>query len=285
MKVAEIITNKILESLESGTIPWQKPWQSLRPISMHNRPYTGINRLLLSFAPFSDPRYGTFRHISELGGKVKAGEKGNFVVFWKPAENRKDETTDETTKTFAMLRYYYIFNADQTEGLNLKPIGKQSEFNPVEKAEEIIANWQDKPNIQFGACMEAGYTSVLDTVLMPTPNQFKTTEDYYCTLFHELIHATGRGTRLNRFMADGDRKEKYCKEELVAEIGASFLMAELGMDRTIETSADYIKGYAKLISGDKTMIISAASKAQKAVEMIMGKTAEAKEEEKELVAA
>jgi antirestriction protein ArdC len=108
------VTNKILEALKKGVVPWKKPWVSLSPRNINGRPYTGINRLLLNLTDYKYPYFLTFKQTSALGGSVKKGEKGNLVVFWKIINGRSKNDGESTVKQIPCLRFYHVFNIDQT---------------------------------------------------------------------------------------------------------------------------------------------------------------------------
>jgi antirestriction protein ArdC len=272
MKVNEVITNKILGAIGQGIIPWNRPWQSLDVQSVDGHRYRGINRMLLSWASYSDPRFVTFNKCHELGGQVKGKEHGWPIVFWKYSNHDKDDKT--AIKSAPFMRYSTVFNvADQCEGLieKLKPLKSVIDFKPIDRAEEIINGYSTSPRIIHGG-NQAGYTPNNDEIHMPNRDMFHSGEAYYSTLFHEAIHSTGHETRLNRDVKNWFGTEKYSKEELVAEIGSAFLRAEAHIDNEdteINTQA-YIDSWVSRLSNDPNMVISAASKAQRAFDYIMG---------------
>lgn len=207
--VYEIITNKIIESLENGVVPWRKPWNGCGPRNYKsNRIYNGINYFLLSMSSYNSPYWLTFKQAQELGGSVKKGEKGSIITFWKINKYNKigiDGKKEE--KTIPMLRYYRVFNLEQCE--NVREIkgrfADKREFNAIEAAEAIIGNMPNKPIIGHGG-NRAFYTPALDSVMLPEKENFKTDEGYYSTAFHELAHATGHESRLNRFSEQEKRR-------------------------------------------------------------------------------
>ncbi len=266
MRPNEIITNRILEEMDKGIIPWKKPWAALNPKSVDGRPYSGINRILLSFEPYSDNRYLTYRKAFTLGGNVKKGEHGHTVVFWKFDKVEKDEEV----KTVPFMRLYTVFNVEQCEGLDIQPMAVHP-FNPIEAAQGIIESWPGMPKLQHKE-PAAFYVPLLDYINMPKPETFFTDEGYYATLFHEMTHSTGHETRLHRFETNQYSHEAYSKEELVAEIGSAFLCASAGIEipEIIENHAGYLQSWSRAISGNHNLIITAASKAQHAFDMIAG---------------
>lgn len=269
-----MVTKQIIEKLEQGTIPWQKPFLNSSAVNWKTqKEYRGINTLLLNAG-----EYATFNQIKEAGGKVKKGEKSSIVVFWKMLEVKNKDTGME--EQIPMLRYYRVFKVgEQTE--DIKPKRKTETFshNTIESAEAIIKNFKDKPKITF-ANNAAYYQPDLDFVNVPPKTSFPKIHDYYSVLFHELVHSTGHEKRLNREgIAKFDKfgSKQYSREELIAEIGASMLCGVAGIeDRTIDNSASYIKSWLSALNNDSTLIIKASQQAQKASDFMQGITFEKK---------
>jgi len=269
MKVEQIVTEKILEALDKGVVPWKRPWGSMGPNRSWpaQRPYSGVNALLLGMAVHTTPFWATFNQIKKAGGSVKKGEKGTMVVFWKILE-KPDLKDPEKTVTIPFLRYYKVFNLDQTEGIDV-PSFDVREHQPLEEAEAIVRNMPNAPTIQHGG-EKAVYRPGSDSIQIPAPGLFETRAAYYCSLFHELVHSTGHETRLDRKEKGAFGSDAYAREELVAEIGAGMLCAHVGLDTTEENAA-YIDGWRKRLNDDPRLVVWAASRAQKAVEYILGK--------------
>ena len=272
--VYDQITERIIALLTRGTIPWHKPWsiQTGLPCNLvSKKPYRGINVFLLHAMGYESLFWLTFRQAQELGGNVRKGEKACPVVFWKQLAIENKATGEE--ENIPLLRFYYLFNIDQCEGLrNISAISK----TPVTlsaKPSAIVRNMPQPPAIRHGMT-RASYSPRLDMVEMPSRESFRAEDGYFSTLFHELIHATGHQTRLNRPTitgAAGFGSDPYCKEELIAELGGSFLCAQAGIaESTIDNSAAYIQGWLEQLRNDKTLIIQAAAQAQKAADFILG---------------
>jgi len=278
-KAYEVITARILEALDKGEVPWRKPWslpKGIRPQSVSGHAYRGINTLLLGLSGYADPRWLTFRKAKELGGNVKKGQKATPVVLWKPITKESEEGED---KTFWLLRYYSVFNVQQTEGLDLPTIdtGLPPEFDAIAEAEAIIANMPKAPSLDHDGGDKAYYTPALDSIHLPPRYAFEKAEEYYSTAFHELGHSTGHQKRLSRDTLKDVApfgSGTYSKEELVAEFAASFLCHESGIENTIDNSAAYIQGWAKKIRSDVRLVVTAASQAQKAADYILGRGGE-----------
>lgn len=266
-KVYEIITQKILDEMEKGIIPWVRPFQgSRKPINwVSQKAYRGINRLLL--AP---GEYASFKQIKDAGGKVKKGEKSHTVTFWKLIEITDDET--EEVKIIPFLRYYRVFEINtQVEGLKSKHI-KSIEHNPIEEAEQIVEGYINGPRIMEATT--AYYVPKKDEVHIPNIKTFYEAEEYYKVLFHELVHSTGHKSRLNRSgitqSSAAFGSHEYSKEELIAELGASFLANEAGLKYSIKNTAAYLQGWMEVLKDDSKMLIYAASAAEKASDLILG---------------
>lgn len=278
--VYQVITDRIVSLLEQGTIPWQKPWQAgeQSPQNLLSRKaYRGINVFLLNSMRYSSPFWLTFKQAQELGGNIKRGEKACPVVFWKWLDVDNDKTGKKDR--VPMLRYYSVFNVAQCEGVTVPELAPTSrEHSAIQAAESIVAAMPKRPEIKTGLA-QAFYSPGTDFVGMPAIDQFKTAEDYYSVLFHELTHSTGHQTRLNRKGVAGTEgnwsafgSNPYAKEELVAEMGAAFLCGEIGIvERTIDNSAAYVAAWLKRLQDDAKLVVQAAAQAQKAADFILGK--------------
>jgi len=274
--IYEIVTQKIIDLLESGVIPWQTPWRTASGMPRNLvslRAYNGINFWLLLCRKDSIPFYMTFEQVKSLGGTIRKGEKSTMIVFWKLLKS-EDETEEQ--KTTPLLRYYHVFNISQTEGIDEKRIPKTDsfdhDFNPVEVADTLIKNWVDCPKIVQGSSF-AYYEPLSDLVCIPSPRTFFNDHQYYSTLYHELVHSTGHRKRLGRHERIKDHKfgsQDYSQEELVAEMGAAYLCGLTDIERqTIENNAAYIKSWIRTFKGDSKGLIMAAAQAQKAVDYIL----------------
>jgi antirestriction protein ArdC len=275
-RVYEIVTEKILAALESGTAPWHKPWKAGIPRNaISNRPYSGVNALLLGMAPYSDPRWLTMKQANEKGGRIRKGEKFTLVIFWRQnTVTQENDDGDLTEKQIPLLRYYLVWNVEQCDGLDL-PALETHKVDVIAQAEAIIANMPSPPRISYDGGGKAYYVPARDSIHLPHRNSFDSASEYYSTLFHELTHSTGHQSRLNRptlteVVPFGS--ETYSKEELVAEFGAAFLNAHAGTPTTINNSASYINGWLKRLQSDPKLAILAASQGQKAADYIMGQT-------------
>jgi len=272
--VYDQITERIITLLTQGTVPWQKPWQARTGLPRNlvsQKPYRGINVFLLLAMSYESPFWLTFRQALQLGGTVRKGEKSCPVVFWKQT-TFEDKESGEPQK-IPLLRYYHVFNVAQCDGLKTGTGPVEEPVNGIIKPDEIVAHMPQRPEIKHGMA-RAFYSPREDCVGLPVRERFERAEGYYATLFHELVHATGHESRLNRLTLTekaGFGSNPYCKEELIAEIGAAFLCGQAEIaERTIDNSAAYLNGWLEQLRSDKTLIVQAAAQAQKAADFILG---------------
>lgn len=281
MDIYQIINNKIIELLEQGAVPWRKPWnaQSNYPCNLISKKnYRGINVFLLACQHYSCPWWLSYKQVQEKGGHVIKGAKSTPVIFWKWLDKADPETADcddAQTGKIPLLRYYNVFNLEQTEGINIpEPEETHNELNSIAAAEEVIASMPLCPDIRHGG-NRAYYSPTLDYIQLPNQHTFDTIEEYYNTCFHELAHATGHSNRLGRksiLEPSYFGSHEYSKEELVAEMGAAFLSGHCCIENnTIINSAAYIQGWLKSLKNDKTLLVLAAAQAQKAADYILNK--------------
>ncbi len=267
-KIYEMITNRMIQLLESGVVPWRRPWRVGAAVNWKSqKPYRGINTLLLE-----PGEYASFKQVTEAGGTVKKGEKGHIVVFWTWLE-KEDDDSDKPVK-IPFLRYYKVFEiTKQCEGLTSKRNDQTFEHDPIEEAERICAGYKDAPLVIF-ASGRAFYRPSQDVVSVPPLCDYGKPQEYYSTLFHEHVHSTGHKNRLDRSGITelaAFRDESYSKEELVAEIGAAMLCGVAGIDNsTMENSAAYVGSWLRRLKDDKKLIVQASGQAQKAADYILG---------------
>jgi antirestriction protein ArdC len=284
MNVYEIITERILQRLEQGTVPWRKPWhggEAGMPRNLHTgHLYRGINVFLLAAAGYASPYWLTFRQARQRGGSVRSGEHGTPVVFWKwHHADEQDSENRRAQRRIPFLRYYTVFNTEQIEGLSLPAAGMppQRELSPIQRCEEVVAGMPDAPAIESGRT-KAAYLPARDKIIMPARSAFESAEAYYQTIFHELVHASGHARRLARpavMDTAAFGSHAYSKEELVAEMGATFLCGHAGIETaTLENAAAYIDSWLRVLRGDGRMVVQAATHAQKAADFILGRTSE-----------
>lgn len=279
--VYQIITDRICQLLERGVVPWRRPWSGSFPTNYDSgKEYQGINTLMLGAVAqaqgYKSPYWLTFRQAQKHGGIIKAGEHGSIIV-WKEVYSREEKKADGSTtiKRGFYMKYFTVFNSEQCQGLPQKiPQTCQIDMNKgtIERCEAVILNMPTPPKFTVGQV--AAYRPSLDVIELPAMEYFDTVEDYYNTKYHELVHSTGSGSRLNRpGVIDGAKftSHAYSFEELVAEMGSAYICARAGIDcpQVMENSAAYIGSWLKSLRGDKTALLRAAGKSTAAVEYIL----------------
>lgn len=279
-EIVEKVTEQIIKQLEAGVVPWHKPWSvaGLMPTNgVSNKPYRGINTMLLAVTQdtygYKSPYWYTFNQAKKLGGNVKRGEKGYPVIFWKVIEKATLEMTQEDERdVFVLARTYTVFNADQTENFEPREMPYVEVEPPKAVLQKVLKNYKNAPQVRHDVQTRAYYNWLTDEVCLPPFSAFESQDAHLSTLFHELVHSTGHSTRLNRNMSQG--QEEYAQEELVAEIGAAMMLGMTNSESQFEQSASYVHSWLQALKNDRSLIIKAAQKAQKAVDYINGTTAE-----------
>ena len=279
INVYELVTNRIIEQLENNIIPWEKPWSGTIDGAFNRvskKPYSILNQMLLKY----DGEYATFKQWQELGGHIRKAEKSEIIVFWKmyPIKEKQDDGT-EIIKTIPLLKYINVFHISQVDGVEPLKQKVTHDIEPIDKAEKILNDYWNRENITIEHVKgdKAFYSPMFDKIQLPLFEQFKQSEEYYSTAFHESVHSTMKTSRCNR---QEDRKgkvvsfgsEEYSKEELVAEVGSAQLMNIVGIETTksFRNSTAYIQSWLKVLRNDNKFIVSASSKAEKAVNYILG---------------
>ena len=274
--VYDIVTKLIIQKLEQGIIPWKQPWIDTGPPRnlITQRPYRGLNLLLLSTHGYPQNEFLTFKQVQDLGGRVIKGEKAHLVILWVWVdEDENKRMQDVKGRKKPLLRYYFVFNVSQCTGIPTRTVQNEIKPNdPIEKCEEIVSAMPNRPNIVHNE-NEAYYHPLADFINMPKMQMFESSQAYYATLFHELIHSTGYEGRLNRKELMELTKfgsELYSIEELTAEIGSCYLTSYAGIAMNdLTNSVAYLQGWLKRLKNDKRLIIYASAHAQKAVDYIL----------------
>ena len=291
----EMVTDTICKMLENGFIPWERPWSNNKTnmawSRLTNKPYSFINHLLLANPDKKYKSYEeilsdvsgewlTFNQIKALGGHVKKGEKARPVIFFKWIEketDKSDENGNKIVDKIPCLQRYFVFKVTQCENIEQKyndDDGETYDFIENRTAEEVANEYMTREKIELKTDDKnrAFYHTVKDYINMPDKKQFKTTEEYYSTLFHEITHSTGNEKRLNRLKEEtlSDDHQNYSLEELTAEIGSASILATLKLDnkKTLRNSTAYIQNWLKVLRNDKKMIVFASARAEKAIKYI-----------------
>jgi antirestriction protein ArdC len=271
------ITDSIIKQLEQGATPWVKPWRADSTADKNmltGNPYKGINRLLLGLSgmvnAYGCPVWATLKQWNQLGARVRAGEKGTMIVFYKPMTKGKNKQTGEE-EHYNLLTRSYVYNALQVDGVTITaPSADDKPFNAIDAAEQRIK--------ATGAIITHGgdsafYAPSVDKINVPNKSAFDNESSYYATVFHELTHWTGHETRCNRNLKGKFGNPLYAFEELVAEMGAAFLCQDYRIQGELR-HAGYIQSWLKVLKEDSKAIFKAAALAQKAVDHINGLSAD-----------
>jgi antirestriction protein ArdC len=280
LDIAQQITDRIISELEKGAAPWVKPWRSLKQSPGAGMPYNplsgtqyrGINHFWLSMmqGAYAMPYWVTLKQANKANARVRAGEKGTPVVYWSVHKKEgKNDAGDTVTSAYAFIKHYYVYNVEQVEGLALPPMPETPE--PDFDAMPGVIALVDRLELK-GGLMHAGdqayFNPGRDTIVIPPMAAFNDAAHYHATLLHECVHATGHDSRLKRLTPARFGSSEYAYEELVAELGAAMLCARTGVNGDLRHSG-YIGSWLKALRNDKKFILSAAGKAQAAMDWIV----------------
>ena len=278
---ADTITQAIIERLEAGTRPWVRPWTGIsvsRPLRACGTLYRGINTLWLWMAAdaagYSSPYWLTYWQAQLQGGQVRKGERGTVAIFYKSyrREVEDDETGDAHAETRRVLKSFIVFNACQIDGL-------PERFFPAPKALPEPSSRDRELDFFFSSIParlrhfgdEAYYRPVPDDITMPDPAAFNDLDHYRATLAHELAHWTGHTSRLARDLTGRFGTDAYAMEELIAEMAAAMLCAELGLPVAhLDHHASYVASWLKVLKADSRAVLTAAAKAEQACSLLLG---------------
>lgn len=264
------ITNQIIESLEAGVKPWECPWDDTTANTIPfngstGKSYNGMNIMLLWMTAFerkfSSPIWLTFKQAKAMNGQVRKGEKGTQIFFYSMVEKKGGSPDDK--ETYPMLKTYTVFNADQVDNLNAEDI-----VQPGTNSTDVDLFLQSTGADIVVNGLRAFYRSSTDQIVLPFRKRFNDDANFYATALHELTHWTGHKSRCDRKLGNVFGSKDYAQEELVAELGSAFLMAELGISGEVQHES-YIASWLKALKDDKRYIFKAASMANKAYSYIM----------------
>ncbi|HBY5672356.1 TPA: DUF1738 domain-containing protein [Klebsiella pneumoniae] len=274
--IYQIVTDSIIAALEAGVKPWSCPWQRVSGMSglpsndATSIAYSGMNIMLLwcsaSKQGFSDSRWMTYKQAQAAGGQVRTRERGTTAIFYTTLE--KENAAGEV-EHIPMLKTFTVFNVQQIDGLALttETVSPEATFDPVPQVENLLrksgANIIEKGQNAF-------FSPSTDEVWLPERHLFSDAANFYATGLHELIHWSGGKKRLNREMKGKFGSADYAEEELIAELGSAFLMADLGIEGEVQHES-YIASWLKELKNDKRYIFKAVSAASKAHRYLMDK--------------
>lgn len=306
------VAKTLIEAMQKGETPWQKPWssQSLRPTNATSLlGYRGINRILLSLArfangaTFADNRWVTYQQAQAKGWQVRGGEKGTMIVKVVEIDPTKDRgqggperdpgvsrgageqsavglASDQLRKPVA-LRHYFVFNAEQVDGIPPLERATGLAFDPIARADAVVEALKEQTNLVIvHGGNQACYVPAHDEVHLPPKKNFKSAYDLYSVTLHECGHSTMAPHRMNRAEAYAKRwgDEAYALEELTVEISAAILCAELGLsdqvseaqrEKHLANHAGYLQSWIKVLSNDPFAIFTAAKAADKVSEYVL----------------
>lgn len=282
--IYEMITDRIIEQLSAGVIPWHQPWAGGEALAISyktRKPYSMLNQLLLG----KPGEWLTWNEIEALGGKVRKGAKSRFCVWTKTYAVKVENETEDGEQEAILeerraLKWYRVFHLDDCEGIasKIEPVEPRQDLEPIAAAEAVIAGYLERePGLAFQNDKESGrayYSPSQDLVVVPMLSQYQEPEEYYSTTFHELTHSTMHEKRCNR---KADNKlaafgnADYSREELVAEMGSAMLCNRAGIEieKTFKNSVAYIGSWLKALKNDPKMIAWAAPKAEAAARYIL----------------
>ena len=282
---------------ENGPM-WLKPWTGSGPTNAATgRSYTGINYLLLQFDQlineYTTNKWITFKQAKKHGGQVRKGSKAQTVIFYSQVPKQKARP-DDKEEFYFMAKVYHVFNISQVDNLNIKQLDTENENETIENrlaADTVIDNYINgvKPGQTKIASFSpnnngpvsnnrAFYNPKTDYINLPKREQFITNDEYYSTVFHELIHSTGHPKRLNRFNETNEEYknhlESYASEELTAEFGNALLCQFTGIENNNveKNSVEYLKSWLQVFKNEPKLLLTAASKAYKAMQHVVNGT-------------
>ena len=280
-KVYQEITDKIINQLRNGTIPWEQPWFGTTGAISYatGRAYSLLNQMILGG---ESGEFLTWHQIQQQNGHLRKGSKGRRVFFWNTFDKTETKDNGETViKQIPYLKTYTVFRVDDCEGIERRWQPKQENIStnsPIKQAEDLANKYFNRESIKLvhDDSNKAFYSPKHDFINLPPINNFSSSEKYYSVLFHESVHSTGNKHRLGRFNQDEHLSPfgspDYSREELVAEMGASFLLKHLNIDNksTLQQNSAYIQSWIHALNDDISLIAVAASRAEKAVQFILG---------------
>ena len=277
ISIYDRVTSQIVEALERGVTPWERGWNTGLPKNaVSGREYRGVNVLLCNLHAFVNGFdtniYVTYKQAQDLGGHVRRGEKGVGLVLWKPVEKRTTEGEEDEPEKYLLARTFTAFSLDQCAGLEeLKKrlSGTLAHFDELEECERMMA--ASGVAIEYDGS-NAHYNPISDVVTLPQRNSFISPSHFYAVAAHELLHATGAAHRLNRDMSGRFGSDAYAIEELVAELGASFVLSRYGITEHVSNAAAYLHSWLRVLRTDSRAIFTAASSAARGADYLLNRT-------------
>ncbi|MDN3683224.1 zincin-like metallopeptidase domain-containing protein [Vibrio tapetis subsp. quintayensis] len=272
----QVVTDQIIEALEQGIKPWQCPWDVTQASGIPSNfstqnDYQGMNVMLLWMSAqmnrFSSPQWLTFKQSKALGGKVRKGEKGTHIFFYKVVEKKNSAPGQEEKETYSCLKTYVVFNLDQIEGVeqaDTPVVNVRDDVTLIDEVETFLVS--TGASISYSG-QKAFFRPSTDEIVIPERSRFSENADLYATIMHELTHWTGHKSRLDRDNKGSFGSKDYAFEELIAEIGAAFLMADFGIVGNVQHES-YIASWLEVLKNDKRYVFKAATQASKAHQLL-----------------
>lgn len=262
----ERIYDAILKNIEeNNSLPWNCPFikEGLPHNHVTGNQYNGRNLLMLWCANYNRSGFLTYNQAKKLGGQVRKGEHGYPILYAQAGGMRVNEAGEEEYIR-GCAKVYFVFNVSQID--NLPEIEREETGNNAD-----VNKFIDAIPVSWELGKNPHYSPSHDTIGKPMMSDFQSEEDYYATVFHELVHWSGAESRLSRPQGTKQEHEKYSFEELVAELGSAFLRAQFKIDnpKNIDNSAAYIQGWLSVFRGNKDILFNAMKEAEKAVDYLM----------------
>ena len=274
------LTDKVIAALEAGTAPWRKPWNpdacrgSTAPVNAVTRHrYRGVNLFVLGMSPLAvvsgDPRWCSYRQASARGWQVRKGERATPVYFYKPIEIVDKSEGDAETRKIPVLRVFSVFHASQIDGVPelAPPVATKSVVERIEDAETILVT--SRVPVRIGGD-RAFYHPALDFIQLPPDETFESPAARAVTALHELAHASGHPSRLNRDLSGRFGSSAYSREELRADLASLLVGSEIGLPTDIPNHASYVESWIANLKADKREFFHAAAEAQRIADYILG---------------
>lgn len=267
------VVNKLIQHIESGSLPWKRPWKSSSVSGLPANPstkreYSGTNILSLwveqAVFGYETGLWLGFDQARKLGGHVKKDEHGHPVLVYRTGTRTNDEGNEEA---YRFLSVRLVFNLDQCAGLDsLRPVYEKHEWDPLERVESLIQ--KTGATIEYGGD-RAFYLPKPDKIRLPDRDRFANAKDFSATALHELTHWTGHESRLNRKFGQKFGEDAYAFEELIAEIGCAMTMARIGLSGEVVNHASYLDHWLKVLRQKPSYLFTAASAASKASDWLV----------------
>jgi antirestriction protein ArdC len=274
----QAIADKVLGMMEKLGTDWLRPFSDSVKQSggcynvITKKPYRGINQLLLAWMGYTSPAWASYDQWKAKGMPVRKDEKGSMIVYFKMIETKDIDPKTGEKKKIPMLKHYTVFNAEQCENYVAEPVEIVEEIDSTERciqADEFFK--KTGANVRYILQNRAYYCMIDDEVRLPKLKGFINAERYYSTLGHEIVHWTGHSSRLNRLKMTNFGSPEYAQEELVAELGAAFLCAQLGINNEPRADhATYLNSWMKALRNDKKCFVKACSQATKSLDFLNG---------------